>query len=274
MDPSGSNVAPQEGGNTKSPSCGTKKRDAGKVGWFLTLKWPHGINYTYFKGLQSWIKAHSKRAVLVMEIGKETGYQHLHIQLSLKTKQRFEWFKHHLSPIVNCQVTKCEEAAFDYCAKDPVWGPWYWPERPTIGVQDPLKDLELHSWEKEIIEIIEGEVHPRKIYWYWEPVGNVGKTMFCKHLIIKYDAEFFQGGAKKDIAYSYRGGKICVFDFSRDTEGHISYDAIEALKGGLVFSAKYESGVKIYEQPHVLCFANWEPNIDSMSDDRWVIRKI
>lgn len=98
--------------------------------------------------------------------------------------------------------------------------------------------------------------------------------MFCKHLIIKYDAEFFQGGAKKDIAYSYRGGKICVFDFSRDTEGHISYDAIEALKGGLVFSAKYESGVKIYEQPHVLCFANWEPNIDSMSDDRWVIRKI
>ena len=45
------------------------------------------------------------------------------------------------------------------------------------------------------------------------------------------------------------------------------------LKNGKIVQTKYEVTVKIYEAPHIMVFANWEPNFMAMSLDRWhVIR--
>lgn len=276
MDPSGSNVAPPEDGNTNSSSGAKKKRDAGKVNWFLTLMWPFGINHSKISPLKQWMRAHTIRCVLQLEKGTKTDYQHMQLAITMKNKKRLTWFKHHLAPHVHCEVMRNEEASFDYCSKEDtrIWGPWVYPEPPSVGIDDPMKDLTMRPWQQDIIDIIEGPVHSRHIYWYWEPVGCVGKTVFCKHLIVRYDAQFFQGGSKKDIAYAYKGGQIVLFNFSRDVEDKVSYESIESVKDGLIFSGKYESGVKMFAQPHIVCFANWLPQVERMSLDRWIIRQI
>lgn len=277
MDEAGSIVAPLGDGNTKSPNSAKKKpREAGKIHWFLTLIWPHGSNLSYVRELERWLKLHVTRYTMQLERGEETGYEHMHMQITTKTKKRFEWFKTHLSRVVNCEVTRNIEAAFGYCMKEEtrIAGPWVYPEPPLPGVRDPLAYIPLKHWQAEIKQIIDGDVCPRTIYWYYDPIGGTGKTHFGRHLMIHYDIAFFQGGKKADMAHSWRGEKICLFNFSRETEGHVSYDTLESLKDGLIFSGKYESGVKFYEQPHVIVFANWPPNLDALSHDRWNVVEI
>lgn len=225
--------------------------------------------------IRRWVEVNTERATWQLERGEQTGYDHMQITVTLKKKQRLSWFKHHLSPQVHAEVTRNIEASFDYCMKSEtrIAGPWSYPRPLPKKVVDPLHDKTLYHWQQEIINLITAEPHPRYIYWYWEPTGGVGKTDFIKHVLLNYDAKFFQG-AKRDIAYAYNGQEICLFGFSRTTEGKISYDSIESLKDGLIFSGKYESDDKVYNRPHVICFANWEPEVDAISLDRWIIKRI
>lgn len=264
---------PARDGNTKSSLAPPNNQ---KKHWMLTLKWTHGINEPMFNSLKNWIQINCTRCTFQLEKGESTDYLHLQMAVSLKTKQRFNWFKVHLSPIVHCEIQRNIENSFDYCMKNDsrIWGPYIYPEPPCQPVIDDLDGVELYDWQIEIINKIEGPVDKRKIHWYWEPNGNVGKTIFTRHLLIKYKCAFFQGGKKSDIAYAYNGEPICIFNFPRTSEGHISYDAIEGLKDGLVFSAKYESRYKIFNRPHVIVFANFEPDYSALSSDRWDVNYI
>lgn len=264
---------PEEDGNTISSSSSPKSNQMKH--WFLTLKWTYGPNEPMFQSLGNWAKIHTTRCVFQLERG-EGGYDHLQIQLSLHKKQRLNWFKIHLNPIVHCEITRNVEASFDYCSKTEtrLWGPWIWPEPPCDEIIDDLRGVPLYAWQQEIIDIIDGPVDPRKIYWFWESVGNAGKTVFTRHLLINRRCAFFQGGKKSDIAHAYNGETICIFNFPREVEGRVAYGAIESLKDGLVFSPKYESRYKIYNRPHVLIFANWPPDTEALSADRWAITEL
>ena len=63
-------------------------------------------------------------------------------------------------------------------------------------------------------------------------------------------------------------------DIERSMEDYISYGAIEKIKNGYFMCAKYESKPIIRNPPHLLIFANFKPNIDELSLDRWVIREL
>lgn len=67
---------------------------------------------------------------------------------------------------------------------------------------------------------------------------------------------------------------IVIFGYPRSTEDYISYGALEEIKDGIFFSGKYESRMKIFNPPHVYVFANFRPNEDEMSKDRWIIKNI
>ena len=70
------------------------------------------------------------------------------------------------------------------------------------------------------------------------------------------------------------GPRCLHFQFSTHIRGAVSYNAIEQLKDGLVFSSKYEGGVKMFNPPHVIIFANWLPDVKTLSEDRWNIVNI
>lgn len=116
--------------------------------------------------------------------------------------------------------------------------------------------------------------NPRRVTWYVDFEGNSGKTYLSKWLITHKDAVRFENGKSSDVKFAYRGQKIVIFDLSRSQEDHVNYEVIESVKNGVIFSPKYESRCAVYMIPHVVVFANFEPDKSKLSFDRWDIRHI
>lgn len=269
----GPEVARGGDGNTFIPPPKKKGREAGKVYWFITLKWIHGIHFPLFREVQRWVRTNCKRCTMDLEKGDTTGYEHLHLQLEMKRRVRFEWFKHHLSPIAHAEVTRNIEAAFSYCTKEEtrIWGPWCYPEPLGPPVQDEMEGLTLKPWQIKINEILDGPKDDRTIYWFFDQGFGSGKTTFIKHLLVRRHCAYMSIASAKDIAFAWNGEPIVILGFPADTnDDDIPYKAIEDLKDGLIFSAKYESSAKLYTRPFVLVFANRRPNIFKMDPSRFV----
>lgn len=117
----------------------------------------------------------------------------------------------------------------------------------------------------------------RKIYWFWEPSGNVGKSNMCAYFADSCGA--LQVSSKSSDAYyainSYvnshgHGPPLIVMDIPR-THEDVNYESIEKIKDGHFFSSKYMSAACRYARPHVACFANELPNLSALSLDRFMI---
>jgi hypothetical protein len=78
-------------------------------------------------------------------------------------------------------------------------------------------------------------------------------------------------GISKFIEEHGRCPPIIIYDIPRSTSEYVSYQSIEKLKDGKFFSGKYESGMVRYNKPHIVCFANCEPDVEKLSGDRWVV---
>lgn len=135
-------------------------------------------------------------------------------------------------------------------------------------------ELKLRPWQERLATILEAPVDPRKVLWYWEATGATGKTTMARYLARNKGAFYSNGGKTSDIAYAYNEEPIVVFDFVRSQEEHINYGIIEALKNGMVTSNKYQSCTKIFDIPHVVVFANFQPDVTKLSEDRWEIVEI
>jgi len=151
----------------------------------------------------------------------------------------------------------------------------------TKGLPKPIKIITaLRDWQLRIEQLILSEPDNRKIYWFWEPVGGIGKSDFVKYSIVKHKVLFCDGGKKSDLINLVFNQNMdettCViWDLPRASRGSISYATLEAVKNGMVCNTKYETGVKIFNSPHIIVFANFPPeNPEQLSSDRWVIEEL
>lgn len=135
----------------------------------------------------------------------------------------------------------------------------------------PSCGITLWKWQQNLADELDQEPHTRSIIWYHDSIGNTGKSTLAKWLIANKDTIVAEG-KKADVLYGYQGERIVIFDLSRSTEEYTPYDTIEKLKNGVYFNTKYESGMRVYDQPHVVVFANFAPDQTKMSADRWDIR--
>ena len=142
----------------------------------------------------------------------------------------------------------------------------------------------LREDQKRITDLFVEDEDPlfgRKVYWFWEKEGCWGKSIVCKYMIDNMGA-FVVQGKNNDIlcgisAYIEKFGdcpRVVIFDIPRVNDNHISYQAIESLKNGFFFSGKYESGMVRFNSPHILVFANEEPEDYNLSKDRWIIEEL
>lgn len=140
-------------------------------------------------------------------------------------------------------------------------------------VNQPESDLkELRPWQLELEERLLGPVNPRKVIWYYDPVGNMGKTAFIKHMRMKHSIFSSTNGKTADIALAYQGERIVMFNYTRAVSKRINYDVIEALQDNMIMSTKYQSHLKCYPgAPHIVCMANCLPDFTVFSEDRYEI---
>lgn len=269
----GSRAAPNGVGNTgpHSARVSVLKRGNAKKTWMITLSGSSGSNGS----IQAWVELHCDSAVWQLERG-EGGYVHYQITLTLKRKQRLSWLKNHFARTGHFEVVNNHDAAFDYAAKvdSRIAGPFFYPE-PVRPVRDNLEGKTLRVWQKQVLDICKTDPNGRTINWYWDGLGNKGKTWLAKHLALQQQACVLGNGKKNDIAHAVNSkARIVVFILPRDVEGRIAYGAIEQICDGMIFSGKYQSTCKIFDPPHVFVFANFMPERHQMSLDRWNIVEI
>jgi len=229
--------------------------------------------------IREWVMQHCHDASWQLERGTETGYLHWQLYIHCKKRVRLTWLKAHFNGQAHFELCKAIDKSNEYCFKDGsrVEGPYHWPEpAEASAVKDPMEGLTLRPWQQQVVDCISGPVSNRTVHWFYEEVGNSGKTTLAKHLVLKYGAVVIQG-AGKDIlhqASKCKDTKLYVLDIPRCSEGHVSYQSIEALKNGLWFSGKYEGSMCVRNPAHVVCFSNHHPDVSMLSRDRWNLQLI
>lgn len=227
-------------------------------------------------------------------IGKVTNTKHIHFYISANNAIKFDYMKK-LFPRARLEKAKgSDECIWNYMIKDGKGKKNFEfkvikkklsmkeiQEQEDKYLMEEMDKLNLYDWEKDILNIIEGDVDPRKIYWYWEPKGNSGKSTFCKYIDLKYEVCLAEGKSgdifnqvKVFLEEFGRYPKVIIIDVPRSNLGYVNYTAIEKLKNGLVYSGKYEGKKLRFRKPHVIVFANEEPRFNEMSMDRWQVVRI
>lgn len=268
------------GGNTKPPPTDSQSRN-----WFITLN-----NYTeveYETMRLYFLKA--KTYILCKEIGEEKKVPHLHAYGWFKNNIRFSTMKKKF-PRANIQTAKgTQDQAYEYCIKSGDYISNIVPKTPKLSFRQEMinlvleqeyKDVVWRPFQQEILDLINGPVNPRAINWFWESTGNIGKSYLCKYLCMKYDIVMCVGSRDNilnqvlELYKQKKYPKIVIMDIPRSSLGLISYQAIEMVKGGCIYSGKYEGGIAIYPRPHVICLSNEKPDESMMSADVWNVQQI
>ncbi len=263
------------GGNTKTPQKRCKRHRA----YCFTLN-----NYT----VEELTQIHSNfdtcsEYIYGFEIGEEKT-PHIQGYVKFKNPRSFDRIK---SIIPRAHIEKARgniKANFDYCSK----GGDYesnidlrsFQEKVAAACLEKYKDVKWKKWQQKIIDILDNEPDARKIYWFWENTGNVGKSYLAKFICLKYDVIICDG--KKENVFNQvktsmdneKIPKIILLDIPRKNLEYINYGAIEQLKNGMIYSGKYEGSQCLFPEPHVIILANKKPDINTMSKDRWAIEKI
>lgn len=267
--------------NSSEVAGNTKKQPPIALWWLYT-------HNNYEKSDIEKISSHS--SIDLYLIGEEVGEEetpHLQCVIKFKKKTRpysyregdliFPELRGHWGDDQGKPIKKIAEAK-DYCMKDG-------NVTTNMKIRKPVKVIEdekLYEWEKKLLNIIKGEPDDRTIYWFYERKGGAGKSTFTKYLCKRHQALILSGKAS-DMKYgivSYMkkhddvAPDVIVLDIPRSCLNYLSYTGIEEIKNGCFFSSKYESEMVIYNNPHLIIFANDLPEIYQISQDKWKIFKI
>lgn len=215
------------------------------------------------------LKSISKKGIVGKEICPTTNKKHLQGFVALNKAMRISELKITGNPHwETCKGN--EEQNIKYCSKEKDFIKWGFPK--------PIKVIEnLYKWQSDIECKFLQEPDDRTINWYFEPKGNIGKSAFIKYMIVKHKVLYCSGGKHSDIMNLVFNQDMddcrgVFFDIPRANSGHISYSSLESIKNGMVCNTKYETGVKVFNSPHVFVFANFPPeDLESLSSDRWNI---
>lgn len=253
--------------------------------------WP----FTYFYGDRSEIEkvemsfrnsAKVEKFIWGEEVCPETGRDHLQGFIVMKGKkggrpseleyvEPLTWNSFHWE-----KAKKGVQRNVNYCTKDET-------NVVNVGfeVRRPLAKITKEDLYERQLAIADKYLEPedskfgRQIHWYWESKGGWGKSLLATYMIDQMDALELCGAAKDAFhglvtVLEKKDVPIIIFDIPRCCAEYISYTSIEKIKDGKLFSPKYEGGMKRFNRPHVIVFANQEPNYEKMSEDRWVVTQL
>ena len=142
-------------------------------------------------------------------------------------------------------------------------------------------EVDWNSWQKDLVVELDDKPDSRKIIWYYDLLGGSGKSFFAKHFgmyrgaFVSTKANTYHIATQLDEFIKANGQNsilVVIFNFTRQQESHRIYQALEELKDGMVTTEKYKGKTLFFPHPHLVCFANYLPDIESVTKDRWDIR--
>jgi len=140
--------------------------------------------------------------------------------------------------------------------------------------RDQFMETHLRPWQQQTLDLLLTQ-SDREVLWVCDPVGNSGKTILSNVLEFKHNYQVFTGGKFADLAYAIdqdRDGY--AIDLSRCSEEFCCYHFMECIKNRRIFSTKYDSGTKYLRSNRLVVFANYSPQLDKLSRDRWRILEL
>lgn len=147
-------------------------------------------------------------------------------------------------------------------------------------LEDPeaQEEPEWRMWQANLKEELKATPDDRKIIWYCDPKGGVGKSRFVSYYTSVPELNaMVLSGPLRDMRYAYseQKARIVFFDIARAETEHVShmYTMAEELKNGRFMNTKYESKMVFFKPPHVIFFANIEPDTTKWSSDRLIYRQ-
>lgn len=250
-------------GNTSSSTC------APALNWCFTLNNPSDGAAMV---LCSTLKHYCSKWVFQEEEG-ESGTPHFQGYLRFKQKRRPLKLFEHIGGF-HWEVTRSPAHAIAYCS-DPLKRTGnVWSDGVPVE-KKPLKLItRLMPHQQEILDLVLTEPDDRTITWVYNESGKTGKTQLCKLICAKYDGLLI-GGSKADMTYAVANyideknpPEIILVDMARCERDNIDYAGLEKIKDGIFASTKYKSKMVIFNSPHIVVFANDEPDWSKFTDDR------
>lgn len=155
--------------------------------------------------------------------------------------------------------------------------------KEDLNIKIPLQ-TELNEWQRELEGDLLKTPDDRTVLWYYDPNGSTGKTVFTKYMASNHKAFISTLMDQKDTADAFKkhqainpANRIVIINIPKDLgDGKTKkiYEQIESFKDGLISAPKYNSSIIIVDPFHVVVFANKEPDIYSLSLDRWIVKTI
>lgn len=210
------------------------------------------------------------------EICPSTGTPHLQGWCTFENPIEWDTMVGHNKRIHWEVMKRSVKANRNYCKKECKY------VTNEIGYRElsPIRLItKLYPWQQKVVDEIKQEPDDRKIIWYWDGDGCKGKTQLVKYIAFHNQdrCRFSTTNKSSDIVtLADPFIKIYLFNFTRTTEGFCPMMALEALKDGLVSDGKLKKEMKqvIMNSPHIYVFANYAPDRNKMTADRWDIRRI
>lgn len=270
---------------------GKTEKDSKRLGDGNTQSSPESRSFSFTwnnykqKDIKKIIKWFEGRKELKYVFQEETGKKGTpHLQGVFISKSAIKWSTcKTLFPKCRWKTTRNIEKSIAYCCKeDTRTGQTFTNMDLPQPLIDPIEGVELYEYQKLILDIINEPIDWRTIHWFYDEEGNNGKTQFARHLCIKNkDRCLYLQGKGADMLYivqqsltKNRNLKTTIFNFTRSVEDYVSYQTIESIKDGILCSGKYEGSMEIFNPPHIIIFANFLPDINKLSKDRWKIYQV
>lgn len=174
----------------------------------------------------------------------------------------------------NFSIDNLREEHSDVFAKYPR----FCREYIQASIPEPeLPSYALFPWQAALSETLKGDPDDRKIIFVVDTAGNSGKTWFAKYFCSLFPdkTQYMESSKKADMAYALNPGiKTLFINVTRTQNEFFNYSFIESVKDGMVFSSKYESGLKRLGNCHVVVMMNQRPDETALSRDRYSIQVI
>lgn len=263
----------QDGGNTKLHPLKEKKSIRSRK-WCLTLN-----NYTEHD-IQS-LSSYWDKYIIGKEKGKE-GTPHLQCYFEKTNAVAFSVLKK-LFPRGHWEKSKGNRKAnIKYCSKEKDF-----IENFKVDINDEVqeimddeyKDVVWRPWQQDLLDLLKTKPDRRKIHWYYDKKGHAGKSYLGKYIGATHGC-IMGTGKQNDVFNQIKIAneshkerlKIIIIDCPRDKINFMNYGMIEVIKNGFIYSGKFDGGQVMYKIPHVIVFANQEPDKGAWSEDRYDIR--